>query len=178
MTQPRAHQKYAELSEAFVVDATKAFAPRPLLTVEGVGDRIRAAAFAEVQALAGFLWACETFTDVPADLRAAWLGLVAEEEKHLGWLMARAEALGIDLKERPVSDRLWVALTRCKGAAEFAKVMATAEGAGKTAGARFGEQLAAKDPESARMFAQIAIEEMRHIELAQRFFPAEGAVTL
>ena len=40
-------------------------APRSIKTQDGVGDRMRSAAFAEVQARDAFLWASERFDDAP-----------------------------------------------------------------------------------------------------------------
>jgi hypothetical protein len=78
-----------------------------------------------------------------------------------------------------VSDVLWRSLTRCSSAREFCLYMAGAEERGRRAGERFGERLAAVDPETARVFAQIALEERAHIALANQFFPLEaGSVTL
>jgi uncharacterized ferritin-like protein (DUF455 family) len=154
-------------------------APRPLLTPEGIGDRLRAAAFAEIQAEAAFLWAARTYDDAEASLKKAWESLAAEERKHLDWLLDRMSALGIRPEERPVSDVLWRSLTRCASARDFCLYMAGAEERGRRAGERFGERLAAVDAVTARIFAQIALEERAHIALANRFFSTEaGSATL
>jgi uncharacterized ferritin-like protein (DUF455 family) len=145
-------------------------APRSIHTVEGVCDRLRAAAFAEIQAREAFLWAAQTLTDAPASLSEAWRLLAAEEDKHLGWLLRRLEALGQAPGDRGVSDQLWISLTACGTAQEFALFMATAEDRGRRAGERFHEQLASQDPESSRIFGQIALEEVEHIRLAERHF--------
>jgi hypothetical protein len=101
--------------------------------------------------------------------------LAAEERKHLSWLLGRMNALGVRPEERPVSDVLWRSLTRCASARDFCVYMAGAEERGRRAGERFGERLAAIDPETARIFAQIALEERSHIALANVFFPPETA---
>ena len=150
-------------------------APRSARTVEGVGDRLRAAAFAEVQARAAFLWAAEHLAGAPPDLRRSWRALASEEEKHLGWLLQRMEQLGIEVSDRPVSDQLWHSLVACKSPRRFAVWMAGAEERGRAAGERLGQQLAQDDPESARLFARIAQEEKAHIALAARFFPEAKA---
>lgn len=151
---------------------SKPVAPRAITTVLGVGDRLRAAAFAEIQAREAFLWAAAHFADAPQGLRDAWRALAREEEKHLGWLLARLEALGLELRERTVSDHLWVSFMRCETAQAFALYMANAEERGRQAGERFCAQLAEQDPVSAQIFGQIAREEVAHIELARRWFPA------
>ncbi len=145
--------------------------PRSIRTREGVADRLRAAAFAEIQARDGFRWAAEQFQDAPEALRSAWIGLSKEEEKHLGWLLARLEALGFGISDRAVSDHLWHSFLACKTAEEFARFMANAEERGRVAGERFESDLRESDPESARIFGTIALEERSHIELARKFFP-------
>lgn len=150
--------------------------PRPLATPEGVGDRLRAAAFAEVQARDAFEWAAARFADAPGTLREAWRGLARAEQRHLDWLCARMAALGVDPASRRVSDQLWRSLTSCKTAEEFANYMATAEDRGRRAGERFHEALATSDPETAAIFGRIAEEEVAHIELARRYFPSAPAL--
>ena len=136
---------------------------------------MRTAAFAEIQARDAFLWAAERFDDAPGPLRTAWRRLSRAEDKHLGWLLARMEALGEAPDARMVSDQLWRSLLACSSAAEFAHHMAGAEDWGREAGERLGARLAAVDPESAALFARIAEEEVGHIELARRFFPGSTA---
>jgi uncharacterized ferritin-like protein (DUF455 family) len=145
--------------------------PRFIHSKDGIGDRLRAAAFAEIQAREAFLWAAETFIDAPADLRGAWRNLAAAENRHLGWLLARMEQLALDVGARKVSDHLWHSLIACKTAQEFAIYMANAEERGRKAGERFYQALLDTDPISAGIFGKIAAEEIEHIALAERFFP-------
>lgn len=149
----------------------RAPAPRGIETREGIGDRLRTAAFAEIQAMHAFNWGAENFEDAPSSLKTAWRGLALAEERHLGWLLKRMEELGIDVKERPVSDWLWVSLVSCKTASEFAHFMASAEERGRQAGVRFRDALAKIDPISADIFGRIADEEVEHIRLAEQYFP-------
>lgn len=151
----------------------RAAPPRAIETKEGLGDRLRTAAFAEIQAQHAFLWGAERFTDAPDSLRDAWRALALEEKKHLGWLLKRLEEIGLEITERPVSDWLWVSLTTCTSAREFAVFMASAEERGRKAGVRFFQQLLKTDPVSARIFGKIAEEEVEHIRLAEKYFPAE-----
>jgi len=155
----------------FWVDNQLKIPPRALNTRDGVGDRLRTAAFAEVQAERGFLWAAETLLDAPEALRDAWKKLAGEERKHRGWLVVRMDELGIQIQERPVSDTLWLSLIQCQDAQEFAHRMAGAEERGRRAGERFGEQLKQFDPSTAAIFAQIALEEQSHIDLAHQYYP-------
>ena len=146
-------------------------APRSINTLEGVGDRLRAAAFAEIQAREAFLWAAETYREAPEALRGAWKTLAAAEDRHLGWLLSRMAELGVPIGERGVSDELWHSLVSCKSARDLARFMASAEERGRRAGERFHQALLERDPTTARIFGRIAEEEVAHIELAQRFFP-------
>lgn len=146
-------------------------APRSISTLEGVGDRLRAAAFAELQAREAFFWAASHYADAPEDLRQAWRELAIAEQKHLDWLLGRMTELGIDLRERKVSDYLWISLTSCISAREFTIFMANAEERGRIAGERFFQSLKDHDFTTAEIFRKIAEEEIQHIALAKRFFP-------
>ncbi len=163
----------------FVVAPVGTRAPRPrgLHTPAGVGDRLRTAAFAEIQARDAFLWAADRFGDALPPVRTAWRRLARAEDKHLGWLLARMAELGEDPAARPVSDQLWRSLLACSTAAEFWGHMAGAEDWGREAGERLGGRLADVDPTSGALFARIAEEEVGHIELAGRFFPAQPGRT-
>lgn len=145
-------------------------APRSIHTREGVADRLRAAAFAEIQARDAFLWAAEHLKDAPQGLQIAWKDLAAAEDKHLRWLMGRLSELGFEPSDRGVSDQLWHSLTGCKTAEEFSLFMATAEDRGRRAGERFYQQLKDRDSTSAEIFGKIAEEEVEHIRLAETFF--------
>lgn len=149
----------------------KAPGPRKLGGPHGIGDRMRIAAFAELQAREAFLWGADTFDDAPEELRGAWRALAEEEDKHLGWLLDRMAELGVTPQGRLVSAHLFRGLTGCTTAHEFAWYMAKAEDRGRIAGEQFANKLADVDPTSARIFGQIAAEETEHIALAMRFFP-------
>ena len=144
---------------------------RPIESPEGIGDRLRAAAFAEIQAREAFLWAANRFTDAPEPCRNAWRGLAHAEDRHLSWLLRRLQELGQRVDEKQVSDHLWVALTSCQAADEFAHLMARAEDRGRQAGERFCAALKKIDPISGEIFGKIAEEEIEHIRLADRYFP-------
>ncbi|MBI3554742.1 MAG: hypothetical protein HY074_00595 [Deltaproteobacteria bacterium] len=141
-------------------------------TREGIGDRLRAAAFAEVQAEAAFLWAADHYSDAGTELKNCWGALAVEERKHRDWLVGRMRELDIATDERPVSDMLWNSLVRCASARDFCHYMAGAEERGRRAGERFHERLGAVDKATAEIFGRIAREELGHIAMAFRFFPA------
>jgi uncharacterized ferritin-like protein (DUF455 family) len=150
---------------------THADKPRSIQTPEGIADRLRAVAFAEIQAREAFLWASRTFEDAPASLRHTWVRLAAAENKHMNWLLDRLATLGFRADERKVSDYLWDSFMRCRSAEEFAVYMANAEERGRVAGERFYEALRPHDPVSAEIFRKIAEEEVAHIALAHKYYP-------
>ena len=150
---------------------------RSIQCPDGVGDRLRTAAFAELQAFHAFRWGAERFTDASPDLRAAWRELAIAEARHLDSLLKRMRDLGLAVDARPVSDWLWTSLIGCTSAREFARFMASSEERGRVAGVRFEEALRAVDPITAAIFGTIAEEEIEHIRLAERFFPTEEPVS-
>ncbi len=147
---------------------------RGLHTREGLGDRLRTAAFAERQAREAFLWAADKFAEAPRELRSSWRQLAAEESKHLGWLLARMVELGLEVAGRPVSDRLWRSLIQCRNWEEFAEFMACAEERGKAAEESFQKALSARDPVTADIFGRIAAEEASHISLQKGCLKVAG----
>ena len=139
-------------------------APRGINTPEGLGDRLRVAAFAELQAREAFRWAADTLLDVSPELRAAWRRIADDEHRHLEMLLGRMRELGVDPAGRPVSDRLWRSLRACKTAKEFIPYMRTAEERGRAAEESFRRSLAQRDPVTAALFGKIADDEAEHIE--------------
>lgn len=130
---------------------------------DGLGDRLRTAAFAELQAAAAFRWAVENVVDADPELRAAWTRFSAEEEKHYGWILKRMSSLEIDPAAREVSDSLWRSLTSAATSERFCALMAAAEDRGRQAERAFVQLLKDADPESAEIFRRIADEEDEHI---------------
>ena len=155
----------------FVVCPPEEEAPRPrgFTTAEGLGDRLRVAAFAEKQAEAAFHWAAGRFTDAPPSMRDAWRRIGAEEGKHLGMILDRMVQLAVPVDGRPVSDRLWRSLQACATASEFVAKMRAAEERGKTAEESFRRNLAQRDPVTAELFGRIADDEAEHLRVADGF---------
>ena len=139
--------------------------PRALSTPEGLGDRLRFVAFAEKQATHAFSTAAAIY-DVPEAVKKIWLTLSREEEKHLTWLLYRMKELGVDPSERVQGVSLWHSFDRCETPEQFANFMANAEDRGRIAGEQFYQTLLSIDPQTARLFQQIAKEEVEHIRLA------------
>lgn len=154
----------------FVVCPSDEYAPAPrgMGGLEGVGDRLRTAAFAERQAVAAFEWAAAAFTDAPEEARSGWRRIALQEKEHLDLLLARMAELGMKVEDRPVSDRLWLKLSSSRTAAEFAALMRSAEARGKAAEETFRRALAGRDPETAAIFARIAADEAEHLAFGDR----------
>ena len=145
--------------------------PRPLNSIEGIVDRIRIAAFAERQAHYAFLEAARIFAkEVPEDLVFAWKRIALEEAKHESWLLARLIEINQDVAELPVGLGLYNSFCKCQTAKEFTLYITDSEEKGRLAGLKFVEVLKTRDPESARIFLNIAIEELDHISLASKYF--------
>lgn len=143
---------------------------RPMNTFEGLIDRIRIAAFAERQAYYAFLEAARIFADeVPAELVETWKRIAEEEAKHEGWLLNRLVELKQDVAEIPVSLGLYQSFSKCEKARDFALYISDSEERGRVAGLKFAEFLKVNDPETAKIFSDIAEEEIAHVALAKRF---------
>lgn len=143
---------------------------RPMNTFEGLIDRIRIAAFAERQAYYAFLEAARIFADeVPAELVETWKRIAEEEAKHEGWLLNRLVELKQDVAEIPVSLGLYQSFSKCETARDFALYISDSEERGRVAGLKFAEFLKVNDPETAKIFSDIAEEEIAHVALAKRF---------
>ncbi len=145
--------------------------PRPLNSIEGIVDRIRIAAFAERQAHYAFLEAARIFAnEVPEDLVQAWKTIAMEEAKHESWLLKRLVEINHDVAELPVGVGLYNSFCKCQSPREFTFYISDSEEKGRLAGLKFVEALKSRDPESARIFSDIAFEELDHISLASKYF--------
>jgi uncharacterized ferritin-like protein (DUF455 family) len=139
-----------------------------MATPEGLGDRLRVAAFAELQAREAFRWAADVLPDAGDELRSAWRRIAEDENRHLEMLLGRMAELGVSPDERPVSDRLWRSLRACKDARSFAAYMRTAEERGRAAEESFRRKLADRDPVTSALFGKIADDETEHLALGAR----------
>ncbi len=151
-------------------EGTRPPKPRKLGTAAGLGDRMRTAAFAELQAITAFDWAATTYADAPPALRRAWRDQIPEEQLHYDLIVGRMAELGFDLAERPVSRGLWDSLSVCTTAEEFCIKIAGAEERGRQAALRLIDFLAATDPNTAAIFRRIAADEVAHVALAETHF--------
>jgi uncharacterized ferritin-like protein (DUF455 family) len=143
---------------------------RSLQTPEGLGDRLRLVAFAERQAFHAFQEAAERFTSAPQGLIEAWRSVAQDELRHESWLIGRLLELGQTIEAVPVSLDLYHSLAACEDPEKFALYVADAENRGKIGAEKFAEVLATRDPVTAKIFAQIALEERHHMALVQQYF--------
>lgn len=139
---------------------------RALATPEGVADRLRVVAFAELQARDAFRYGAERFPEVPVEWREAWLRFADVEDRHAQMLLYRMAELGVEPGARRVSDKLTRLCRKADDAITFLFLLSSAEERGMEAGQILGEQMKAYDPASAALFAQIAEEEVEHVETA------------
>lgn len=144
--------------------------PRGIATPEGVGDRMRTAAFAELQAVHAFGWAAGRYDDAPPGLADAWRAQVADERRHLRMILDRMAEVGVDPAERTVSLGLWRKLSACGDARSFCILIAQAEERGRRGGLALVEAVADRDPATADVFRTIAQEEEAHVALATEYY--------
>jgi uncharacterized ferritin-like protein (DUF455 family) len=147
--------------------------PRPLDSLDGIVDRMRIAAFAERQAHYAFLEAARIFSgEVPEELVSAWKRIAMEEAKHEAWLLKRLVEMNQDVAAIPVGLGLYNSFCKCESAKEFTFYISDSEEKGRLAGLKFVEALKVRDPVTAKIFLDIALEELDHIALANRYFPS------
>lgn len=141
---------------------------RELKAADGVADRLRLVAFAEVQARDIFRMGAERFAGVaPDNWLEEWKRFADVEERHAQMLLNRMSDLGFDPGARFVSDKLWRLCKLADDPILFLFLLSSAEERGMEAGFILGEQMKAVDAESAAVFAQIASEEVEHVEFAK-----------
>ncbi len=144
--------------------------PRSMSTPHGLGDRMRTAAFAELQAKAAFAWAVDQFPDAPQALRDKWTAQIADETRHYEMICRRMEELGFELTGQTVSTALWESLKVCTTGREFCIRIASSEERGRQAGVRLVNYLGKSDPQTAAIFQEIVDDEVAHVALAATFF--------
>lgn len=157
--------------EPFVVcDDDEPPKPRSFRDPQGLGDRLRTAAFAEFQAIRAFSWAAKRFDDVPLELRRRWTELVDDERRHYDLIVGRMAELELDIKARPVSAALWRSLEACERGRDFCIYIASAEERGRQAGLLLIRALERSDPATADVFREIVEDEVEHVALADTYF--------
>lgn len=146
--------------------APKADPIRVISSGEGIADRLRVVAFAELQARDAFNWGADHFESAPEEWRANWREFALVENRHAQMLLDRMGELGIDPAARKVTDKL----TRtCRAATDpllFLFLLSGAEERGMEAGFVLGREMQPHDAKSAAIFQQIAEEEVLHVDTA------------
>ncbi len=141
---------------------------RPLESREGVADRLRLVAFAELQARDLFRFGAEKFRDsAPREWLSQWTEFSEVEERHAQMLLDRMGVLGVRIEDRMVSDKLSRLCLRAEDPLTFLFLLSSAEERGMEAGFTLGEQMNAYDSASAAVFKQIADEEVAHVAMAK-----------
>ena len=140
---------------------------RPLTAKDGVLDRLRLVAFAEVQAKEAFLWGAEKFKGIAPDAWIdEWTRFAAVEERHANMLLTRFHELGGSLEERSLSDKLMRLCMAAEDPVTFLFLLSSAEERGMEAGFTLGKQMELVDGVSAKIFHTIAEEEVEHVHAA------------
>ncbi len=149
--------------------AAKAEVIRPLQSKEGIADRLRTVAIAELLARDAFSWGVRQFPEAPQEWLDLWTSFEAIEDRHAQMLLDRMTALGVRAEDRVVSDKLSKLCRTATDPIIFWFLISTAEERGMEAGFLLGKQMHEYDAESAAIFKQIADEEVEHVESANKF---------
>lgn len=81
--------------------------PRELASPEARARCLARFAHHELMAAELFAWALLRWPELPGGLRRAWLGALADEQRHCGLYRERLLALGSDLPDHTLSDYFW-----------------------------------------------------------------------
>ncbi len=144
--------------------------PRDIRLTEGLGDRLRTAAFAELQAVRAFSWAVDRFDDVPEGLADDWRRQIPQEQQHLAMILQRMAELGIEPAGRPVSPRVWESVRDCETGKQFCLYICSAEERGRLAGIQLCQALQETDPKTVAIFQSIVDDEEAHVALAATYY--------
>ncbi len=140
---------------------------RAMSAAEGVADRLRVVAFAELQARDAFAYGVAKFAgQAPAQWLGYWEQFAVVEDRHAQMLLTRMDELSIDPGERVVSDKLFKLCTLAHDPVDFLFLLSSAEERGMEAGFILGKDMQAFDPVSAKIFQTIAEEEVEHVKMA------------
>lgn len=151
----------------FKARLTKPDLIRAISTKEGIADRLRVVAFAELQARDAFLWGASRFPEAPEAWKKVWTEFAAVEDRHAQMLLNRMVELGVEPGERWVSDKLTKLCKEASDPVTFLFCLSSAEERGMEAGMALGKQMQPHDSVSAALFAQIAEEEVEHVAMAR-----------
>lgn len=128
----------------------------------------------ELQAAELMCWAILAFPDAPPPFRRGLLKVAQDELRHMAMYRARVEALGHAYGEFEVRDWFWTRVPLATRPAQFVATMGVGlEGGNLDHARRYREALlAAGDPESAAVEAQVGREEIPHCAFALHWLEA------
>jgi uncharacterized ferritin-like protein (DUF455 family) len=126
----------------------------------------------ELQAAELFAWAVLAFPNSPRRWRRGLVAIAREELTHARMYGARLTAQGHGLAEFPVRDWFWERVPSCPNPTAFVALVGVGLEAGNLDhGERYERAfLAAGDPETAAVCAQVVKDEMSHVRFAVRWF--------
>jgi uncharacterized ferritin-like protein (DUF455 family) len=169
--------QYGDSYRPFRATSGKPDSIRPMQSPEGVADRLRVVAFAELQARDLFFYGRERFAGrVPGGWERDWERFSRVEDRHAQLLLDRMARLGTDPGARAVSDKLSRLCRMAEDPVLFLFLLSGAEERGMEAGFTLEEQMRKIDAESAAIFGLIAKEEVEHVNSARAAllpYPAE-----
>lgn len=139
--------------------------------------RARAACLArfahhELMAVELFAWALLRWPELPAGLRAGWLAVLCDEQRHCRLYLERLASYGETLAEHPRSDYFWrqadaIARSPHGPRAFLAAMGLTLEQANLDFAGLYAQGFRdAGDAESAAVCEQVHADEIRHVRLA------------
>ncbi len=148
--------------------------PRPASLGDPAARAACLARFAhhELMAVELFAWALLRWPALPRTLRAGWLAVLADEQRHCRLYLDRLSACGDALADHPRSDYFWLqsdAIARSPhGPAAFLAAMGlTLEQANLDFSGRYAAGFrAAGDAASAAVCERVHADEIRHVRLA------------
>lgn len=151
--------------------------PRPRALANPASRAACLARFAhhELMAVELFAWALLRWPELPAALRAGWLAVLADEQRHCRLYLDRLAAHGGQLLDHPRSDYFWQHAAAIDasphGPSAFLAAMGmTLEQANLDFSGIYAEGFrAGGDPESAAVCEQVHDDEVRHVRLAARW---------
>lgn len=129
----------------------------------------------ELMAVELLAWALLRWTDAPAGLRADWLAILRDEQRHARLYLERLAACGSRIEEHPSSDYFWrqarrIARSPAGACAFLAGVGLTLEQANLDFSLLYADAFArAGDAASSEALAIVHRDEIRHVASAARW---------
>ena len=138
----------------------------------------------ELMAVELFAWALLRWPDLPSELRAAWRGILEDEQRHCRLYLDRLEAHGSRLTDHPRSDYFWrhartIAEAPAGAGAFLAAMGLTLEQANLDFSALYADAFReVGDLASAAVCDEVHADEVRHVRVSavwlRRLCPGES----